>query len=98
MNKRVQSQAPASESLEFAFMVESPDSDIEAVVEGTLEEDAGPFFFGSSVSFLTYEQNERIRSDTRLPAVCRKPLITFTHQLQGLPVTIKVYRQRSSVA
>ena len=105
-DRRLQSQMTNKNDtncLQLVFIVDAVDSDLEAMLEGTLEEDIEPFFFGCNVSFATEEQNERARKDMTLPLVCKKPLKKFTHELtmgsngEKQTVTVMVYRHPASV-
>lgn len=53
----------ATDSLQLYFMTDEADSDLEAMLEGTLEEDVEPFFFGCHVQCSTEEQLKKIKKD-----------------------------------
>ena len=80
------------DSLELVFLVDAPDSDLEAIFEATLAESADPFFMGARVIFATREEDSAYRNDTRLPMMCRKPLVSVNHELGDLPIKILVYK------
>jgi hypothetical protein len=76
------------------FLVQAPDDDLEAIVDSTLGENVEAFFMGARVVFTTREEDNAFRSDSRLPNMCRKPMVSVTHDLGDLPIKVLVYRQR----
>lgn len=76
------------------FLVQHPDDDLEAIVDSTLGENMEAFFMGARVVFATKEEDNAFRTDSRLPNMCRKPLVSVTHDLGDLPINVLVYRQR----